>query len=139
MYRPSYEPPSPSPHPNQGYSPINCINHYIDMENLFNTQDYYASKGSGQDYYAAQGSGGNQEFYTAQDYSMGQGLTHGSAVVEDDSPVKEAVAPVKAKKVSKRRQKTITTENKESLKPWTTSEEVALCQAWCDVSENCIT
>nr|GEZ09368.1 hypothetical protein [Tanacetum cinerariifolium] len=45
------------------------------MENLFNTQDYYAG----------QGSGGNQAFYTGQDYSMG----HGSTPVEDDSLIKE--------------------------------------------------
>ncbi|GKG30145.1 hypothetical protein Tco_0420043, partial [Tanacetum coccineum] len=39
----------------------------------------------------------------------------------------------------KRRQKTVPTENKELSKPWTIAEEVALCQAWCDVSENSIT
>ncbi|GJZ74119.1 hypothetical protein Tco_0638265 [Tanacetum coccineum] len=50
-------------------------------------------------------------------FNHGQGSVHGSAPVEDDSPVKEVVAPVKAKKVSKRRQKIVTTENKESAKP----------------------
>ncbi|GJY73954.1 hypothetical protein Tco_0478385 [Tanacetum coccineum] len=89
MYRPSYEPPTPSPQPNQGYSPLSRINLDMDMENLFNTQDYYAGQGSGQ------GSGGKQEFYTGQDYSMGHGSAHGSAPgstpIEDDSPVEEVV------------------------------------------------
>nr|GEU61254.1 hypothetical protein [Tanacetum cinerariifolium] len=70
-----------------------------------------------------------------QDYSIGHGLAHGLTPIEDDSSV-EKVAPVKAKKVSKRRQKTLTTVNKESSKPCTTKEEVALCQAWCNASEN---
>ncbi|GKF13408.1 hypothetical protein Tco_0054870 [Tanacetum coccineum] len=99
MYRPSYEPPSSQP--TQGYSSLNRINLDIDMENLFNTQDYY--------------------------------------VGQDNSPVEELTAPVKAKKVSKCRQKIVTNENKESAKPWTIAKEVALCQAWCDVSENSIT
>ncbi|GJT31487.1 hypothetical protein Tco_0911762 [Tanacetum coccineum] len=72
----------------------------------------------------------------SQDYSMGQGSAHGSAPIEDDSPFEEVTAPVKAKKVSKHRQKIVTIENKESAKPWTIAKEVALCQAWCDVSEN---
>nr|GEX25833.1 hypothetical protein [Tanacetum cinerariifolium] len=66
---------------------------------------------------------------------MGQGL----APVKDDYSVKEVVAPVKAKKVSKCRHKTIPTENKELSKPWIIKEEVALCQVWCDMSENRIT
>ncbi|GKC32046.1 hypothetical protein Tco_1039340 [Tanacetum coccineum] len=141
--RPSYEPPSPSPQSNQGYSLLNRLNLDMDIENLFNTQEYYAGQGSGHDNYVGQGSGkgsgGNQEFYAGQDYSMGQGLAHGSAPIEDDSPVEEVATAVKAKKVSKRRQKTVPTENKKSSKPWTTEEEVALCQAWCDMSENSIT
>ncbi|GJR03414.1 hypothetical protein Tco_0526398 [Tanacetum coccineum] len=60
MYRPSYEPPSTSPQPNQRYFSLNRINLDTDMKNLFNTQDYYAG----------QGSGGNQELHTGQDYSM---------------------------------------------------------------------
>ncbi|GKB79938.1 hypothetical protein Tco_0946833 [Tanacetum coccineum] len=48
----------------------------------------------------------------------------------------EEVAPVKAKKVSKRRQKARTTENHEASKPWITMKEVALYKAWIDVSEN---
>ncbi|GKF45392.1 hypothetical protein Tco_0131944, partial [Tanacetum coccineum] len=79
MYRPSYEPPTPSPQPNQGYSPLSRINLDMDMENLFNTQDYYVG----------QGSGGKQEFYTGQDYSMGHGSALGSTPIEDDSPVEE--------------------------------------------------
>ncbi|GJW81512.1 hypothetical protein Tco_0145487 [Tanacetum coccineum] len=118
MYRPSYEPASPSLQPNQEYSLLNHIKLDMDMENLFNTQDYFVGQGSGQYYYAGQGSDGNQEFYTGQVYSMGQGSAHG----EDDSPVKKMVAPVKAKKVSKRCQKTVTTENKQSLKPRTTAK-----------------
>nr|GEW27594.1 hypothetical protein [Tanacetum cinerariifolium] len=110
---------------NQGYSPLKRINLDMDMKNLFNTQDYYVGQGSGK------GPGGNQEFYTGQDYSMGQG----SAPVEDDSPVEKEAMPVKATNVSERRQKIVTTENKESTKPWTTAEDVALCQASCDVSE----
>nr|GEY11655.1 RNA-directed DNA polymerase, eukaryota [Tanacetum cinerariifolium] len=52
-----------------------------------------------------------------------------STFVEDDSLVEEAVAPVKAKKVSKRHQKSVMTKNKESAKSWTTAKEVTLCQA----------
>ncbi|GKA43978.1 hypothetical protein Tco_0736702 [Tanacetum coccineum] len=113
MYRLSYEPLSPSLQRNQWYSLLNRLNLDMDMENLFNTQEYYAGQGSGPDYY-------------------------GSAPVKDDSPFEEVAAPVKAKKVSERRQKTVTTKNKESSKTWTTEEEVMLCQAWCDVSENSI-
>ncbi|GJY48101.1 hypothetical protein Tco_0438057 [Tanacetum coccineum] len=102
MYRLSFDSPSPSLQPNQGYSPLNRINLDMDMENLFNTQYYYVGEGLG----------GNQDFYTGQDYSMG----HGSAYVKDDSSVEE-VASAKDKKVSKRHQKSVTTENKESSKP----------------------
>ncbi|GKA18656.1 hypothetical protein Tco_0698571 [Tanacetum coccineum] len=45
----------------------------------------------------------------------------------DESPVKE-VALVKAKKVTKRRQKAKMTINKEVSKPWTAAEEGALCK-----------
>ncbi|GKB05262.1 hypothetical protein Tco_0833457 [Tanacetum coccineum] len=119
--RSSYEPPSPSTQSNQGYSLLNRLNLDMDIENLFNTQEFYAGQGSGHDNYvgqgSGQGSGGNQEFYTGQDYSMGQGSAHGSAPIEDDSPVEEVATAVKAKKVSKRRQKTVPTENKKSAKP----------------------
>ncbi|GKA95130.1 hypothetical protein Tco_0817168 [Tanacetum coccineum] len=63
----------------------------------------------------------SQKYYPIQDYSMGHGSAHGSghgsAPVdddeEDDSPVEEAPP-----------------------KYWTVEEEIALCQAWCDVSKN---
>jgi hypothetical protein len=79
--------------------------------------------------------------HSNQDYSMVQGSAHGSAhgsaPVEDGSPVEE-VAPVKAKKVSKRASKAKKNDNKETSKAWTTDEEIALCKAWCDVSENSV-
>ncbi|GKD98046.1 hypothetical protein Tco_1381943 [Tanacetum coccineum] len=104
----------------------------MDMENLFDSQDLYVGQGSGQ------GSGlhfghSNQDYYPSQDYSMG----HGSAPVKDDSPVEE-VALVKAKNAIKRTSKAKKNDNKETAKPWTTEDEVALCRAWCDVSENSI-
>ncbi|GJS72328.1 hypothetical protein Tco_0705169, partial [Tanacetum coccineum] len=133
MYRLTYESPAPSPKPNQWYSPLNHINLNMDMENLFNTQDYYAGQGS------CQGSSGNHEFYMGQDYSMGHGSAPGSTPVKDDSPDEEVAAPIKTKKVSTRCQKSITIKNKEPPKPWTTAKDVVLCQVWCDVSENNIT
>nr|GEW57711.1 hypothetical protein [Tanacetum cinerariifolium] len=48
MYCPYFDSPSSSPQPNQGYSPLNRMNLDMDMENLFNTQDYYASQALGQ-------------------------------------------------------------------------------------------
>ncbi|GKE94425.1 hypothetical protein Tco_1579280, partial [Tanacetum coccineum] len=112
MYRPSYEPPSPSPQPNQRYPPLNRLN--LDM--IWRT------------------------YLIRNNIMWVKGSAHSSTPVEDDSPVVEEVAaPVKAKKVLKRRQKIVPTLNKESSKPWTIEEEVALCQAWCDVSENDIT
>nr|GEW26941.1 hypothetical protein [Tanacetum cinerariifolium] len=71
MYRPTYEPPSPSQ--------LNRLNLDIDMENLFSTQEYYAGQssdqGSGNDYYSGQGSG--NDYYagqgSGQDYYAGQG------------------------------------------------------------------
>ncbi|GJT12270.1 hypothetical protein Tco_0859312 [Tanacetum coccineum] len=68
---------------------------------------------------------------------------HGSALVHDDednSPAGE-VSPVKPKKPSKRAAKTKKDdpkEGKEAPKEWTVAEETALCQGWCDVSENSI-
>ncbi|GJW96014.1 reverse transcriptase domain, reverse transcriptase zinc-binding domain protein [Tanacetum coccineum] len=47
--------------------------------------------------------------------------------------------PLKLKKVSKRRQKTLPPKEGFKTSPWTIEEEVALCQAWCDMSENNIT
>nr|GEX55789.1 hypothetical protein [Tanacetum cinerariifolium] len=66
------------------------------------------------------------------------GSAHGSAPVDDDdSPVEEMPA-IKAKKPSKctSRAKMNDAKEKEASKDWTKAEEIALCQAWCDVSEN---
>ncbi|GJZ47881.1 hypothetical protein Tco_0601713 [Tanacetum coccineum] len=75
------------------YSTLNHLNLDMDMENLFNMQEYYAGQGLGHDYYVGQGSGGKQEFYTGQDYFIGQGLAHSSAhdsaSIEEDSLVEE--------------------------------------------------
>ncbi|GKA71000.1 reverse transcriptase domain-containing protein [Tanacetum coccineum] len=87
MYLSSLDSLSPSLKSNQGHSPLNRINLDMDMENLFDTQDYYAG----------QGLDGNQDYYTGQDYSMGHSSGQGSAPVEDDSPVEEVVH-VKANK-----------------------------------------
>nr|GEW56118.1 hypothetical protein [Tanacetum cinerariifolium] len=43
---------------------------------------------------------------------------------------------VKAKKPSRRASKAKKNDTKEPPKDWTTAEEIALCQAWCDASEN---
>ncbi|GJS03573.1 hypothetical protein Tco_0320081 [Tanacetum coccineum] len=48
MYHPSYETSASSSQPNQRYSSLNRINLDMDMEKLFNTQDYYVGQGSGQ-------------------------------------------------------------------------------------------
>ncbi|GJZ36327.1 hypothetical protein Tco_0582518 [Tanacetum coccineum] len=104
---------STSSQTNETYSPFNRINLDMDFEQLMFSQEYYPS----------------------QDYSMG----HGSAPVndeeEDDSPVEE-VSPVKPKKPSRRATKAKKNDPKEPPKEWTVEEEIALCQAWCDVSEN---
>ncbi|GKC76962.1 ABC transporter G family member 7 isoform X2 [Tanacetum coccineum] len=66
---------------------------------------------------------------------MGQVSAHGSAPVDDDdddSSVDE-MSPVKAKKPSRR---VSMAKEKEPPKDWTMAEEITLCQAWCDVSEN---
>nr|GEW14065.1 hypothetical protein [Tanacetum cinerariifolium] len=84
-----------------------------------------------------------QEYYPTQDYSMGQGSTHGSAHGsapvndDDDSPVEE-MSLIKAKNPSKRTSKAKKNDTKEKDPPkdWTTAKEIALCQVWCDVSEN---
>ncbi|GKE02853.1 hypothetical protein Tco_1390836 [Tanacetum coccineum] len=74
---------STSSQPNQSYSPVNRINLDMDFEQLMFSQEYNYS----------------------QDYSMGHGLAHDSAPInddeEDDSPVEE-VSPVKPKKPSRR-------------------------------------
>ncbi|GKG11106.1 hypothetical protein Tco_0342506 [Tanacetum coccineum] len=70
---------------------------------------------------------------------MGHGSAHGLAPVEDGSPVEEVAASTKANKVLKHRQKTIPPKDGFKTSSWTTAEEVALCQAWCDVLKNSIT
>ncbi|GJR82315.1 retrotransposon protein, putative, ty3-gypsy subclass [Tanacetum coccineum] len=107
---------STSSQPNQPYSPINPTNLDMNFEELIFSHDYNYS----------------------QDYSMGHGSAHGSVPVhddEDDSPVEE-VSPVKPKKPSRRAARAKKDEPKEPPKDWTMAEETALCQAWCDVSEN---
>ncbi|GJX40829.1 40S ribosomal protein S20-2 [Tanacetum coccineum] len=118
MYRPTTE-SSTSSQPYQPYSLINPTNLDMNFEDLMFSQEYNYS----------------------EDYSMGHGSGHGSAHGsahgsvpfhddEDDSPVEE-VSPVKPKKPSRR-----ATKVKEPPKEWTVKEEIALCQGWCDVSEN---
>nr|GEZ38006.1 hypothetical protein [Tanacetum cinerariifolium] len=75
-------------------------------------------------------------------HGSGHGSTHcsahGSTPVhddEDESPVAE-VSPVKPKKPSRRATLAKNDEAKELPKEWTVEEEIALCQGWCDVSEN---
>ncbi|GKE03238.1 hypothetical protein Tco_1395256 [Tanacetum coccineum] len=106
---------------NQPYSPLNCINLDMYFEQLLNTQEYYRS----------------------QEYSMGQGLAHGSAhssalVNDDDSSPVEEISPIKkpSKRPLRANAKKNDDKDKESPKDWTKVKEIALCQAWCDVSEN---
>nr|GFB56222.1 hypothetical protein [Tanacetum cinerariifolium] len=86
---------------------------------------------------------------------MGHGSGHGSAPGsthssaedsvpfhddEDDSPVEE-VSLVKPKKPlihAAKAKKDEPKKVKETPKEWTVEEEIALCQGWCDVSENSI-
>ncbi|GKA84107.1 hypothetical protein Tco_0805702 [Tanacetum coccineum] len=74
-------------------------------------------------------------------HGSAQGSAHGSVPIhddEDDSPVEE-VPPVKPKKSSRHAAKAKKDEPKdakEAPKEWTVAEEIALCQGWCNVSEN---
>ncbi|GJY86568.1 hypothetical protein Tco_0500594 [Tanacetum coccineum] len=84
----------------------------------------------------------SQDYNYSQDYSMGhgsgQGSAHDSVPIHDDkgdSPIEE-VSPVKPKKPSRRASRAKKDEPKEPPKDWTMAKETALCQAWCDVSEN---
>ncbi|GKE39805.1 hypothetical protein Tco_1463210 [Tanacetum coccineum] len=85
----------------------------------------------------------SQDYNYSQDDSMGHGsghgLAHGSAPVNDDeedsSPV-EDVSPVKPKKPSRRTTRAKKDDPKEPPKDWIVVEEIALCQAWYDESEN---
>ncbi|GJZ00357.1 retrotransposon protein, putative, ty3-gypsy subclass [Tanacetum coccineum] len=122
---------STSSQPYQQYSPINTTNLDMNFEDLMFSQEYNYS----------------------QDYSMGHGSGHGSAHgsaygsahglvpihnEEDDSPVEET-SPVKPKKPSRcatKAKKDEPKEVKDAPKEWTVEEGIALCQGWCDVSEN---
>ncbi|GJV92950.1 retrotransposon protein, putative, ty3-gypsy subclass [Tanacetum coccineum] len=66
---------------------------------------------------------------------MGHGSAHVNDDEEDDSPVEE-VSPAKPKKPSKSATRAKKNDPKEPPKEWTVEEEIALCQAWCDVLEN---
>ncbi|GJU31127.1 hypothetical protein Tco_1174716 [Tanacetum coccineum] len=119
LYRPTMD-SSTSSQANQPYSPLNRGNRDMNFEQLLNTQEYYQS----------------------QDYSMGQGSAHGSAhcsaPVDDDddnSPVEE-MSPVKKPSKRASRAKKNDAKEKEPAKDWTKAEKIALCRAWCDVSEN---
>ncbi|GKB95261.1 hypothetical protein Tco_0981398 [Tanacetum coccineum] len=58
-----------------------------------------------------------------------------SQLVEDDYPVEE-VAPVKRKYL--RRHQSGKKNDKDLSEPWIPQEEVVLCRAWVDVSENSV-
>ncbi|GJS47115.1 hypothetical protein Tco_0597236 [Tanacetum coccineum] len=105
---------STSSQANQPYSPINRVSLDLDFEQLMYSQ----------------------EFYPTQDYSIAQGSAHGSAPVDDDDSLVEEMSTVKAKKPSKRASKAKKNDTNKTPKDWTMAEEIALCQAWCDVSEN---
>ncbi|GKG16173.1 hypothetical protein Tco_0358496, partial [Tanacetum coccineum] len=71
-------------------------------------------------------------------HGSAHGSAHGSVSIhdeEDDSPVEE-MSPVKPKKPLRRVTKDKKDEPKDAPKEWTVEEEIALCQGWCDVSEN---
>ncbi|GJX76909.1 hypothetical protein Tco_0323720 [Tanacetum coccineum] len=114
---------STSSQPYQPYSLINPTNLDMNFEELMFSQEYNYS----QDYSMSHGSGHDS--------------AHGSVPIhdeEDDSPVEE-MSPVKPKKPSRRATKAKKDEPKgvkDAPKEWTVEEEIALCQGWCDVSEN---
>nr|GEV15644.1 Gag-Pol polyprotein [Tanacetum cinerariifolium] len=99
---------------NQPYSPLNRVNLDMDFEQLLNTQEYYQR----------------------QDYSMGQGSAYGSAPVDDDDSPVEEMSPVKKPSKRASRANKNDAKDKELAKDWTKAKEIALCQGWCDVSEN---
>nr|GEX75370.1 hypothetical protein [Tanacetum cinerariifolium] len=72
-------------------------------------------------------------------YGSSHGSVHGSTRVnddeEDDSPVEE-VSHVNPKKPSRRAVWAKKDDPNEPPKDWIVAEEIAFCQAWCDVSEN---
>ncbi|GJR95241.1 zinc finger, CCHC-type containing protein [Tanacetum coccineum] len=98
---------------NQPYSLVNRINLDIDFEQLMFSQECYPN----------------------HNYSMGYGSAPVNEDEEDDSPVEE-VSPVKPKKPSRCIARAKKNDPKEPPKERTVEEEIVLCQAWCDVSEN---
>ncbi|GJV12979.1 hypothetical protein Tco_1354520 [Tanacetum coccineum] len=71
-------------------------------------------------------------FFSLEGHGSAHGSAHGSVPT---SPVEE-VSPVKPKKPSRRAARANKDKPKEPPKDWTMAEDTALCQAWCDVSEN---
>nr|GEX25637.1 hypothetical protein [Tanacetum cinerariifolium] len=119
--------------PNQSNSPINPTYPDMNFEDLMFSQEYNYS----QDYSMSHGSGHGSAPASTHDSTQGSVSFHDD---EDDSPV-EQVSPVKPKKPSRRATKAKKDEPKEAKetpKEWTVEEEIALCQGWCDVSENSI-
>nr|GEW07601.1 hypothetical protein [Tanacetum cinerariifolium] len=123
LYRPTMK-SSTSSQPNQPYYQVNPINLDMNFEELIFSQDYNYSE----DYSMGHGSG----------HGSAHSLAHGSNIVQDeeDDSLVEEVSTVKTKKPSRRATRAKKDEPKESPKDWITAEEIALCQAWCDVSEN---
>nr|GEW02524.1 RNA-directed DNA polymerase, eukaryota, nucleotide-binding alpha-beta plait domain protein [Tanacetum cinerariifolium] len=77
----------------------------------------------------------SQEYYQSQYYSIGHCSAHVNDDEEVDSPV-EDVSPIKPKKPSRRAANAKKNDPNDPPKEWTVEEEIALCQAWCDVLEN---
>lgn len=139
VYRPTMDSSTSSYSNYQNYSPVNRIN--LDacdfMDQLCNNPDFYVGTGSG---------------YPSQEMSPGyQGSAHGSYhvsvpnddVADDDDALSEEMSPVKPKKrasMGKKKtvEKNVKKETKNDSGLWTRKEEIALCQAWCDMSENSI-
>ncbi|GJY60413.1 hypothetical protein Tco_0461070 [Tanacetum coccineum] len=132
LYRPTMK-SSTSSQPYQQYYPINPTNLDMNFEDLMFSQEY------NYDYSMGHGSGHDSAHGLA--HGSSHGSAHGSVPIhdeEDDSLVEET-SPVKPKKPSRRATKAKKDEPKEvkdAPKEWTVEEEIALCQGWCDVSEN---
>nr|GEZ95091.1 hypothetical protein [Tanacetum cinerariifolium] len=98
----------------------------VDLEDISQIQDMFS-----------------REYYPTKYYSMGHGSAHGSGYgsapvnddKKDDSPV-EGVSPVKPNKPPRRALKAKNNDPKAPPKDWTVDEEIALCQALCDLSGN---
>ena len=94
-------------------------------EQLYSNPNFYVGTGSG---------------YPSQEY---HGSTHGSYHDsipndnDDNNTISEEMSPVKPKKRATKK-KIVEKETKNDLSLWTRKEEIALCDAWCDSSENII-